>query len=103
MVQKPVSESRPPLEPKPTAKFKRDLKKAKKQGLDLAELWGVVGLLCERATLPERYRDHPLSGPWDGYRDCHIRPDWVLIYRAKEDELVLSLARTGTHSEVLDG
>ena len=100
MVAEPVSASRPPLKPKPTAKFRRDLKRAKRQGLDLAELWAVVGLLCERATLPERYRDHPLSGDWAGHRDCHIRPDWVLIYRVVESELVLSLARTGTHSEL---
>jgi mRNA interferase YafQ len=83
-----------------TTKFKRDYKREKKtdQGLDTV-LVPVIELLATDAPLPEKLRDHGLSGTWAGYRDCHVRPDLVLIY-AKTDEEVLSLVRLGSHAEL---
>jgi mRNA interferase YafQ len=78
--------------------FKKDVKRAEKRGKDMARLRAVILLLIEDAPLDERYRDHPLKGEWLGYRDLHVEPDWVLIYRATEMEL--RLARTGTHSDL---
>lgn len=83
-----------------TTKFKRDYKREKKThpGLD-AVLVPVVELLATDAPLPEKLRDHALSGTWAGFRDCHVRPDLVLIY-AKPDEEALTLVRLGSHSEL---
>lgn len=80
--------------------FKRDYKRIKKRGYDIRLLEEVVGLLAQRKTLPERYRDHSLSGNYVGCRECHITPDWLLIYSINESELVLYLMRTGTHSDL---
>ena len=80
------------------ATFKRDVKRAEKRGKDMARLRAVLSLLIEAQPLPTEYRDHPLKGDWKGYRDLHIEPDWLLIYRAEGDEL--HLARTGTHADV---
>ncbi|KAF1041470.1 type II toxin-antitoxin system YafQ family toxin [Xylophilus sp.] len=80
--------------------FKRDVKRAEKRGKDMGKLCALLLLLIERAPLPERYRDHPLKGEWAGWRDAHIEPDWLLIYRVAGDEL--QLARTGTHSDLFD-
>ena len=66
----------------------------------MAELDAVVALLLVRAALPERCRDHALHGDMEGYRECHVRPDWLLVYRIVENVLVLVLQRTGTHSEL---
>lgn len=76
------------------------MKLAARQGRNLSELDAVVALLANRIPLPERYRDHPLHGDREGFRDCHVRPDWVLVYRVFESRLELILSRTGTHSEV---
>ena len=76
------------------------MKLAARQGRNLSELDAVVALLANRIPRPERYRDHPLHGDREGFRDCHVRPDWVLVYRVFESRLELILARTGTHSEV---
>jgi mRNA interferase YafQ len=79
-------------------RFLRDIKRIKKRGLDLSKLRHVVTLLSERQPLPIRYRDHALTGNWIGHRDCHIQPDWVLIYQIDDDDLILE--RTGTHSDL---
>ncbi len=80
--------------------FKRDVKRAEKRGRDMAKLRVVLRLLIEGHPLPASYQDHPLRGGWKGYRDAHIEPDWVLIYRIAGDKL--RLARTGAHADVFD-
>src|SRR3954452_16237364 len=90
----------PPLTPSPTSEFKRDLKRQEKRGKDMAKLRAVVEQLCSRRPLAPRHRDHPLGGEWGGWRDCHVEPDWVLIY--KQDGSRLKLGRTGTHSDLFD-
>lgn len=85
-----------------TAQFRRDYKLAKKRGLKLEALAEIVALLANGEPLPEKNRDHALSGNWIGHRECHILPDWLLIYRVEDDVLVLTLTRTGTHSDLLD-
>jgi mRNA interferase YafQ len=78
--------------------FKKDVKRAEKRGKDMAKLKAVILLLLEDQLLPERLKDHPLKGDWIGYRDLHIEPDWLLLYKLTEGEL--RLARTGTHSDL---
>lgn len=85
---------------KPTSKFKKDLKKIKKRGLDMARLDTVLNMLLKQETLPQVYYDHALKGNYQGFRECHIQPDWLLIYMIEEDNLVLVASRTGTHSEL---
>jgi mRNA interferase YafQ len=86
------------LTPVSSSRFKRDVKKLEKRGKDLAKLRAVLTLLVHEDTLPEHYRDHALRGDWMGYRDLHIEPDWLLVYRVAGKEL--RLARTGTHSDL---
>ncbi|HEY8966769.1 MAG TPA: type II toxin-antitoxin system YafQ family toxin [Candidatus Methylacidiphilales bacterium] len=81
-----------------TSQFKKDLKRQQKRGKDLAALKAAVELLAAGDPLPSRYRDHPLAGLWKGRRDCHIEPDWILIYRLTGEELLLE--RTGSHSDL---
>lgn len=81
-------------------KFKRDLKRLQKQGKNMEKLKTVIRLLCEGKKLPSKYSDHPLKGGWSDFHDCHIEPDWVLIYRVEQEELLLVLARSGSHSEL---
>lgn len=78
--------------------FKKDVKRAQKRGKDLERLKAVIVLLLSDEPLPERLRDHPLRGDWVGYRDLHIEPDWLLLYRKTND--VLMLARMGTHADL---
>ena len=85
-----------------TSCFKRDYKRAIKRNLNIELLEQVVTLLAMGEPLPEKHRDHPLSGDWVGYRECHILPDWLLIYRIEDDVLVLTLARTGSHSDLFN-
>lgn len=85
-----------------TSRFKKDYKLAKKRSLEIEELHRVIELLAESGTLPERYRDHPLVGDYHGARECHIQPDWLLIYNLYEDVLVLELLRTGSHSNLFE-
>ncbi len=80
--------------------FKKDYKVIKKRGYDVKLLGEVLKLLQEQKPLPERYRDHSLSGDWTGCRECHITPDWLLVYEVREKELLLYLTRTGTHSDI---
>ena len=84
-----------------TAQFRKDYKLAKKRGLKMEALAEVVTLLAKGEALPEKNRDHSLSGNWIGHRECHVLPDWLLIYRIEENVLVLTLTRTGTHSDLL--
>lgn len=84
----------------PTSKFRKDYKKIQKRGYNIKLLENVVKILAEAKTLPEKYLPHPLQGDYKGYMECHILPDWLLIYKIKDDELVLVLSRTGTHSDL---
>ena len=81
-----------------TTRFKKDYKRIKKQNKDLAKLKAVIENLVAGQSLGPKYRDHPLFGNWEGHRDCHIEPDWLLIYRVAVDDLYLE--RTGSHSEL---
>ena len=81
-------------------KFLKDLRLAKRRGLNMDELREVTDLLQEGKALPIQYRDHSLTGNYKGYRECHINPDWLLIYKKKETVMVISLYRTGTHSDL---
>ncbi len=83
-----------------SGKFKKDLKLAIKRGYNMTLMDEVVTSLSNREILPPKYRDHDLSGDYKGCRECHITPDWLLIYEIIEDELVLYLTRTGTHSDL---
>ena len=83
-----------------TKQFSRDLKLAVRRGKSLAKMTNVIDLLCTQAQLPPSLRDHPLSGKYAGFRDCHIEPDLVLIYRIERDLLQLVCMRLGTHSDL---
>jgi mRNA interferase YafQ len=81
-------------------KFRKDLKLARKRGLKLEKLDVVVETLANQLPLDTRYRDHALTGNYGDFRECHIEPDWLLIYRQDEDVLELFLFRTGSHSDL---
>ena len=83
-----------------TTAFRREYKKLIKRNYDMNLLEEVVELLLQGETLPEKNNDHALIGDWKGYRECHIEPDWLLIYRIYDERLVLSLVRTGTNSDL---
>lgn len=83
-----------------TNRFRKDVKAASKRGYDIGLLLTVIDQLSESLPLPERHRDHALTGDWQGFRECHVLPDWLLIYRIDDDVLVLTLFRTGTHSDL---
>ena len=87
-----------PLRPARTSQFKRDYRMCKRRGFELEELRAVMGCLIAREPLEERHRDHELSGEWKSHRDCHVRPDWILIYRIADD--TITFERTGTHSDL---
>lgn len=78
--------------------FKRDLKLARKRNLDIAILQDVINRLMQGSPLPEKFRDHALTGDWRGFRECHVQPDWLLIYKYEDN--ALWLVRTGTHSDL---
>ena len=84
----------------PTGKFKKDLKLAKKRGYKLELLQNVILKLSMEEKLDVKYRDHNLEGDYKGCRECHIAPDWLLIYKKVDEELLLVLTRTGTHSDL---
>jgi mRNA interferase YafQ len=88
------------FEIKRTSAFKKDLKQLIRQGKDLARMQIVVDELAAGRTLDPKYQDHALTGSWKGFRDCHIQPDWVLLYKVEKKALVLTLTRTGTHAEL---
>lgn len=81
-----------------TSQFKKDLKRLARRRKDIEKLKAVVSLIACDLPLEEKYKDHPLVGNWSGSRDCHIEPDWILIYRLNEQELYLE--RTGSHSDL---
>ena len=85
---------------KPTNQFKKDFKKVHKQHKNLDILKSVINILANGEKLPEKFRDHMLLGDYKGKHECHLEPDWLLIYEYFEDELILSLTRTGTHSDL---
>jgi len=84
-----------------TTQFRRDLKRARRRGRDLVLLSTVIGQLQREEKLPASCRDHALVGNYSGSRECHIQPDWLLIYRIDYGVLVLVLQRTGTHSDLM--
>ncbi len=81
-----------------TNQFKKDYKRVQKQNRDIRKLEVVIEKLVGQEKLEPRHRDHPLTGNWKGFRDCHLEPDWVLIYKISEETLILE--RTGSHSEL---
>lgn len=83
-----------------TAQFKKDIKLAQKQGKNIDEIFEVIEKLANDELLDERYRDHALGGDYVGHRECHIEPDWLLIYKKYQSELILYLVRNGSHSEL---
>jgi mRNA interferase YafQ len=85
---------------KVTGEFKQDLKRCKKRGLVLDELWDVVERLLNGETLEDKYRVHVLHGDRNGQWECHIQPDWLLIWEQHEQELVIVMLNTGTHSDL---
>mgnify|MGYP000096382860 FL=1 len=80
--------------------FKKDFKRIKKRGYDISRLEKIVELLANEVPLPEQFKDHNLSGNYNGFRECHIAPDWLPIYQVNNNELVLVLSRTGSHSDL---
>lgn len=82
------------------AKFKKDYKKIVKRGYDVRLMEEVIRKLANQETLPPKNNDHLLSGNYGNYRECHITPDWLLIYQINDDELILQLTRTGSHSDL---
>ena len=88
------------LEIVPSKQFKKDLKLAKKRGLQIDHLRYVINALAQQQKLADSYRDHNLTGEYRGFRECHIEPDWLLVYRIDGDALELFLVRTGTHSDL---
>ena len=87
---------------KPTGPFRKDLKLAKKRGLPLNDLYTVMDLLATGKPLPEKYRNHLLSGDYKGYWECHINPNWLLLYEKDTEIRIISLYRTGTHSDIFE-
>ena len=85
---------------KTTTQFKKDYKLAVKRGLKIGLLKDIVATLAMGKTLPEKNKDHALTGNWVGHRECHILPDWLLIYRIEDDVLVLTLTRIDSHSDL---
>ena len=84
----------------PSSRFKKDLKQLDRRGWNLNLLSDTIKLLSEGTALPPKYKDHKLSGDFLGCRECHITPDWILIYEVRNDVLMLYLTRTGTHSDI---
>ena len=85
-----------------TTKFRKDYKRIKKRGYDLYHLEKVIDILLREEPLDQKYRDHALTGNYIGFRECHIQPDWLLIYAISDSELILTASRTGTHSDLFD-
>ena len=85
-----------------TTKFKKDYKLSIKRNRNIDLLDDIIRALSRGEILPEKNKDHELPGDWVGHRECHIQPDWLLIYRIEDDVLVLTLCRTGSHSDLFD-
>ena len=80
--------------------YARDLRRMARRGKDLTKLRDVILILRDGEKLPDKYRDHALHGDWEGYRECHIEPDWLLVYKIEEKKLILVLTRTGSHADI---
>lgn len=85
-----------------TSRMKKDVRRVKKRGKDISKLIEVLNLLQKGEPLPEKYDDHNLTGNLKDFRECHIEPDWLLIYQIFEDTLILSATATGSHSDLFD-
>ena len=85
-----------------TGKFKKSLKLARKRGLDISLLEDIVTMLQNNIPLEEKHRDHELKGKYQGFRECHIQPDWLLIYLKEDGILTLTLVDTGTHADLFN-
>lgn len=85
---------------RPTTRFQKDLKRAQKRGYNISLITAVIKKLAEGMPLPEKNKDHPLTGNYAGCRECHITPDWLLVYEIDNEDLILYLTRTGTHSDL---
>ena len=85
-----------------TTKFKKDYKLSIKRNRNIDLLDDIIRALSRGEILPEKNKDHELTGGWVGHRECHIQPDWLLIYRIEDDVLVLTLCRTGSHSDLFN-
>ena len=85
---------------RPTSRFVKDLKRVQKRGYDISLLADVIKKLADGEELPQKDKDHALVGDFDGCRECHITPDWLLIYEMDHESIVLYLTRTGTHSDL---
>lgn len=85
-----------------TGKFKKSLKLARKRGLDLSLLENIVTMLQSNIPLEEKHKDHELKGRYQGFRECHIQPDWLLIYLKEDQVLTLTLVDTGTHADLFN-
>ena len=83
-----------------TTQFRKDLKRIRKHGYRLARLDDVLQMLLREEPLPAKHRDHDLTGDYTGFRECHIEPDWLLIYAIDKGKLILTASRTGTHSDL---
>jgi len=86
----------------PTSKYRKDRKRLMRRGLDMSKLDAVITRLANGEALEPKYRDHALTGNYKGYRDCHIEPDWVLIYKIDDNQLILVLSETGSHADLLE-
>ncbi len=85
-----------------TKRYRKDLKRVYKRGYRIRKLDEVINILAAGESLPEHYGNHKLTGNYGGYEECHIEPDWLLIYRKEKGTLVLILTRTGSHSDLFD-
>ena len=83
-----------------TSRFRKDYKLAVRRGYDMSILESVVEILARGELLPEKYCDHDLIGNYKGCRECHLKPDWLLVYQIFDDELILLLTRTGSHNDI---
>lgn len=90
------------LELEVTGQFRKDYKRIKKRGYNMQLLKSVIDTLLAEQTLERKYRDHPLTGNYIGFRECHILPDWLLVYAVDYDKLILTASRTGTHSDLFN-
>ena len=83
-----------------TSRFRRDIRRAERQNKPIGKFKDIVRLLCAGKPLPKRNRDHNLTGSYDGHRECHISPDWLLIYRINEEKMAIEFVRLGSHSDL---
>ena len=81
-------------------RYRRELRRMVRRGYDPEKMEAVVDMLAAGEPLPEQYQDHPLRGKWQGFRECHVSPDWLLVYKIEIDKLILALTRTGTHDDL---